>query len=319
MRKLASCQRISALTPIEGADMIECASILGWKVIVKKGDFKVNELCVYFEVDSILPEVEQFEFMRHYKFRLRTIKMKGQVSQGLAIPLTFIAEEGADLTLHFGVTKYEPPVIEMVGNMKAYGAFPSDVPKTDEERIQSNPHLMVPGRYFVTEKVDGSSVTLRHTQGETQVCSRNITMREDDESLFTLTTKKIGAWEAIKTLGMNVAFQGEMVGPKIQSNRLCLKETDILWYNMFDIGKQMYLPQDKSFEIYYNLGQKFVPMFCSSFQITESTTVEELEQMADCNSFFGDFPCEGLVFRSLERENFSFKVINKNYLLKHKI
>lgn len=177
MRKLASIRKVSELLPIEGADNIEVAQIDGWRVVVKKGEFQVNDLCIYFEIDSVLPEKEEFEFLRHVNFRIKTIKLRKQVSQGICFPLSILEnvlnenyslygitiveikketeyeetngkvdvisqlvhklEEGLDLTDMIGVIKYEPKVHSSLRNGQARGNFPSYVPKTDEERIQN--------------------------------------------------------------------------------------------------------------------------------------------------------------------------------------
>ncbi len=184
MRKLATIQKIKEIHPIEGADAIELAIINGWKVVVAKNvGHKVGDYVVYCEIDSFLPIKEEFEFLRKssYKkmsdgtegFRLRTIKLRGQVSQGLIIPLSdaisssgyrisenllsdgedtygsiepdrvvismgdyIPIKEGEDLTEILGIVKYEPPIpAELAGKVK--GNFPSFIPKTDEERIQN--------------------------------------------------------------------------------------------------------------------------------------------------------------------------------------
>lgn len=89
-RPLATIQKIIKLDPIPGADAIEKATVLGWEVVVKKGDFNPGDPCVYVEVDSILPDRPEFEFMRTRKFRVKTIKLKGQVSQGICFPLSIL-------------------------------------------------------------------------------------------------------------------------------------------------------------------------------------------------------------------------------------
>lgn len=101
-RKLASIQYIHDVTPIEGADRIELAHVLGWQCVVNKGQFKPGDLGVYFEIDSFLPVRPEFEFMRSssYKnsdlmgegFHLRTMKFRGQISQGLLMPITVFQE-----------------------------------------------------------------------------------------------------------------------------------------------------------------------------------------------------------------------------------
>jgi RNA ligase (TIGR02306 family) len=100
MRKLATVQQIAELLPIEGADAIEVARINGWNVVVKKGEFKVDEMVIFCEVDSFLPIQPEYEFLRKssYKkmsdgtegFRLRTIKLRKTLSQGLIIPLNSV-------------------------------------------------------------------------------------------------------------------------------------------------------------------------------------------------------------------------------------
>lgn len=120
---LASVQRVTKLTPIEGANYIETATILGWEVVVKKGEFIEGELCIYVQIDSIMPDNPAFEFLRDRKFRVRTIKLRNQLSQGLALPLKTVmavgmtlpatkefmkrAKEGLDVTQLLGVKKYE--------------------------------------------------------------------------------------------------------------------------------------------------------------------------------------------------------------------
>ena len=192
-RKLASIQRIIALNPIKDADKIEVATVLGWQVVVLKNQFKVGDLCVYVEIDSILPDKREFEFMRERKFRVKTIKLKGQVSQGICFSLLILPKgnykEDDDVTNLIGVLKYDPQAeferkeTERLVNvhknrMSKFLAryawyrklmfkptrvpFPSFIKKTDEERIQNIPNYYENWKDFefdVTEKIDGQSAT----------------------------------------------------------------------------------------------------------------------------------------------------------------
>lgn len=199
-RKLASIQRIVSLTPIPGADMIEKATVLGWELVVaKKDNFKVGDLCVYCEIDSILPDKPEFEFLRERKFRIKTIKLKGQVSQGICFPLSVLPplasvdgwalKEGDDVTDILGVTKYDPQAEferteslrlaqidknRMSKFLKRYtwyrklvfrptrAPFPAFIKKTDEDRIQLFPNACEDWKdvlFTVTEKLDGQSGT----------------------------------------------------------------------------------------------------------------------------------------------------------------
>lgn len=113
MRKLASVQRIIDLRPIEKADAIEVAQVLGWECVVKKNEFKIGDMVVYIEVDSIVPDRSEFEFLRDRKFRVRTIKLRGQVSQGLVLPMSVLPQtkiyaEDEDVTNTLGIKKYDP-------------------------------------------------------------------------------------------------------------------------------------------------------------------------------------------------------------------
>lgn len=91
---LASIQKIIDIKPIENADAIEKAYVLGWQVVVKKGEFKVGDLVVYIQIDTIVPDKPEFAFLAKDKFRIRTKKFRGALSQGLCLPLTILENYG---------------------------------------------------------------------------------------------------------------------------------------------------------------------------------------------------------------------------------
>jgi len=182
MRKLASIQRILKLEPIEGKDRIEVATILGWTVIVQKGQFEVGELCIYIEYDSILPEKKEFEFLRKRCYspkyeghRIRCMKMAGIYSQGIVFPTDDLLgtyhgkwNEGKDVTEVLKIRKYDPNEYKGVNVKKRKSKnsiirflmkfslfrnillrahvklpFPSHLcSKTDETRIQAIPFVL---------------------------------------------------------------------------------------------------------------------------------------------------------------------------------
>src|SRR4051812_46048509 len=197
MRKLVTIRKISEMHPIPDADLIERARIDGWNVVVKKGEFQSGDLCVYGEIDSVFPASDdRFAFLEGK--RLQTKKMRGVVSQGIAFPISILGQIetkiGDDVTDFLGVTKYEPPPPK---SMEAKGEFPWFIPKTDAERVQNlvedlNIHL---GKLaFVTEKLDGSSITIFSQRDEngwnTGICSRNLELKLDAENAFVLTVKR---------------------------------------------------------------------------------------------------------------------------------
>ena len=222
-RKLASIRKVKEILPIEGADAIEVAVVDGWKVVTKKGEYKPGDFCVYCEIDSFLPIREEFEFLRKSSFkrmgdqegfRLKTIRLRGQVSQGLLLPLTvlegedemklgysqqphgmqyqvgpyddaLVIEEGVDVSSYLGIVKYEPPIpAELAGKVK--GLFPSFIRKTDEERVQNLARnyeewkLTSAHQFYVAEKLDGSSATYYFKDGVFGVCSRNLELSEPE-------------------------------------------------------------------------------------------------------------------------------------------
>lgn len=111
-RALAHVELINNISPIPDADKIEVASVLGWKVVVSKSDgFKVGDKVVYIEIDSKVPERPEFEFLRDRKFRVRTIRLRGQYSQGLIVPMSILKRDypvGTDVTKELGITYYVP-------------------------------------------------------------------------------------------------------------------------------------------------------------------------------------------------------------------
>ena len=201
MRSLTTLQKITSLTPIPNADKIELARILGWNVVVKKGQFEEGSWCVFSEIDSILPDLPPFEFLKSSSGkmqRIRTVKMRGQVSQGIAFDLDTLyfmckrefgegntmmrLEEGLDLTEIMQVTKWEPPEDDSgysgpTVNMRRKGKLPSFVPKTDQTRVEVLGGLVEKyqgEKCWISEKLDGSSFSAYYNNGDFGVCSRNL-------------------------------------------------------------------------------------------------------------------------------------------------
>ena len=196
-RKLASVQIVKDVTPIEGADRIELVHVLGWQCVAKKGEFKVGDKCVYFEIDSFLPVREEFEFLRSssYKtnellgegFRIKTQKMRGQISQGLCLPVSALLDapekfpEGCDVTELLGVKKWEMPEMATTGGTTV-GRLPYDVPHTDETRVQAEPDLILEFaglEYYISTKMDGSSHSVSLDEFGFHVTGHNYEYKDD--------------------------------------------------------------------------------------------------------------------------------------------
>jgi RNA ligase (TIGR02306 family) len=333
-RKLASIRKISDIQPIEGADMIELAIVDGWKVVVAKNvNHKVGDLVVYCEIDSFLPIKEEFEFLRKgsYKkmvdgtegFRLRTIKLRGQVSQGLilpihTLPLLEMVHEGQDVTEMLGIVKYEPPIpAELAGKVK--GLFPSFLRKTDEERIQNlsgDIETWKDKTFYVTEKLDGSSATFYYKDGEFGVCSRNLELLETEDNTFWKFSRQVDLENKMRDFDINISLQGELIGEGIQGNPYKIKGQTVRFFNLFDIDLQEYHNLSMFEGVCNRFGVEMVPILNKHFDMFD--TVEDILEYAEGKSVLNpNFDREGVVIRSLDRK-ISFKAISNKFLLNEK-
>ena len=336
-RKLASIRRISDIQPIEGADMIELAIVDGWKVVVAKDvGHKIGDMVIYCEIDSFLPIREEFEFLRKSSFkkmgdqegfRLKTIKLRGQVSQGLILPMSVFAlypsnpTEGDDVTEALDIVKYEPPIpAELAGKVK--GLFPSFIRKTDEERVQNLAteydgwRLQSQNQFYVTEKLDGSSATFYYNDGVFGVCSRNLELLETEGNTFWKVARELDLENKLQKLNSNICLQGELIGEGIQGNPYKIKGQTVRFFNIYDIDNQDYYGLPNFLITLDVLELESVPVLDRNFQLPES--VDELLKYADKKSELNpNFDREGVVIRSLDRK-ISFKAISNKFLLNEK-
>lgn len=339
-RILAGIQRVLAVEPIENADAIELARISGWQCVVKKGVFAPGDLSLYLEIDAIPPDTEAFRFLwqpravegavatlveRPANYRIRTMKLRGVLSQGVLLPLGELGfgpvEAGQDMTELLGVTRYEPPVKEMA---EARASFPSFLSKTDEMRVQSVPGVLEELRglpYVATLKCDGSSATfcLDPHDGAFHACSRNMSVVEG-ESVYWRVARKYDL-EAVLRRSPHLAVQGEICGPGIQKNRMGLNEYALFVFNVYDISTGCHLAPAEARRWIEENGLTPVPVIETgeAFQHTQTSLLALAE---------GKYPGtlnerEGIVLRPL-RETYSrvlrgclsFKAISNSFLLK---
>ena len=345
MRKLASIQRIWKIEPIEGADRIELAHVLGWQCVVNKGQFQPMDIAVYFEIDSFLPIRDEFEFMRSssYKktdimgegFRLRTMRFRGQISQGLLLPVSQFpeipknADVGDDVTELLGVRKWEIEERATTGGT-VIGTLPYDIPHTDETRVQEEPELIQAFaglEYYISTKMDGSSHSIGIDENGFHVTGHNYEYKDDGSSSFYKLVKareyQAKMEDYMKVLGLKtLAIQGELCAPGIQQNRLRLTKPEWYVFTIRENGKRV--------------GLKRMLQICEALDITpvpieevgtdlpsKYPTVEALLSRAD-----GEYPNggkkEGIVIRPTEpvfcpliSASLSMKVVSNKYLLKN--
>jgi RNA ligase (TIGR02306 family) len=336
MRKLASIQKIIALDAIENAEAIERATILGWQLVVKKDEFKVGDLVVYCEIDSVMPNKPEFEFLQPRGMRIRTIRLRGQVSQGICFPLSILPKdfeivEDADCTDALGITKYEPPMPACLSGI-AIGNFPGFIPKTDETRVQVLQKLLdkyVGAKCYITEKIDGSSATFYFNNGVFGVCSRNLDLEYNEENSFWKAALALGLKGKLENLNGNFALQGELVGEGIQGNKLGLQGQRILFFNVFNIDKFEYLKYNEFIELMQQLGLPTVPILTNNYLLENN--IDSIVKLATIKSNLNkNVWAEGIVIRPLDEKldlilssnyfnngRVSFKAINPEFLLKY--
>lgn len=338
MRKLASIQIIDHIERIPDADRIVLAIIQGWKCVVPINAFQPGDKCVYFEVDSFLPLEERYEFLRNssYRknefvgegFRIKTQTLRGQISQGLALGLSAFPEisddieVGADVTELLSVRKWEMP--EILGSAgTAIGDKPFGIQTTDETRIQSIPHILemfIGKPYYISTKMDGTSCSIAVRDGEVAVCGRNERYKDDGTSGMWKIVHDHGLDEKIKALGKNLVFQGEYCGPRIQKNRLGLKEYKVYIFNVIDLDTQRWYNLKDMLDVCVQVGMETVPI--EEIGNRFSYTLEQLIERAK-----GKYPSgqnkEGIVIRLQDPvynselgKPLSFKVLNNDFLLK---
>ena len=364
-RKLATIRRIAEIKPIEGANAIEAVRVDGWWVVAKKDECAVDSLSVYLEIDSWVPtaiapfltkvghEPKEFEGVKGE--RLRTIRLRGQVSQGLLLPLSILGGsaqqvyynesnrwgvnlydendvcnrlfEGDDVTEILGILKYEKPLPACLAGM-AKGNFPSFIPKTDQPRIQNlgrefedfqNKH-----NWSVTEKLDGSSMTVYcKTEFEngfvkeqlSGVCSRNLDLKFDETNSFWEAAVKYDLINKIFSTGRNLAIQGELVGEGIQGNSYKLIGRQFFCFDIWDIDNQKYLLPKEMFDLCAQLDIQTVPEINREKTI-KGISVADLLKNADGKSVIGGKPNrEGDVYKSNTVHDVSFKAISDKWLL----
>jgi RNA ligase (TIGR02306 family) len=339
-RKLASIQTIKDIKEHTNSDNLALAVVLGWQVVVKKGEFKPGDQIIYFEIDSLLPAHEWSNFLADKKFKVKTIKLRGEISQGLIMPLSIIPEEelkqltleeGLNLTQTLGIKKYdddsEEPIITLKGGIKLkVSSFPSDyIPKSDEPRIQSEPKLLTQflnQPYYASLKYDGTSCTFILNPNDKQdflICSRNQRREYNTEDLYSNLSDIYKIREKLEKVDGRYALQCEIYGPSVQNNYLGVKELKIAVYTVKDLKENRFLNMQEMIDVCKELDLPMVEIIEKGDSFNYD--IQQLKKLAK-----GFYPGtknhrEGLVFRLQKDWNqynrLSFKIINEDFLIKN--
>ena len=355
-RKMATIRRIDGVKPIPDANAICAYQVGGWWVVDSIGKYQVGDLAVYCEVDSFIPTTIAPFLTKpdHYPKvfegvegeRLRTVRLRGQLSQGLLMPLTNIPGKpqvatwmtenlgadlselvGMDVSEYLGIKKYEAPIpAQLAGEIK--GMFPGFIPKTDQERIQNLKAELTEWQrlgytFERTEKLDGTSMTAFILDGVFSICSRNLELKPNpDNSMFKAAADQnlMEILTLLNTLSpRNLALQGELIGNGIQSNKYKYIGQEFRVFDIYDIDAKKYFTPEERKEFVTELNIKHVPVMASAFSLV-GLTIDDLLKMAEGKSVMGDITGperEGDVYKCLEDPSISFKVISNKFLLRN--
>lgn len=334
--KLASIEIIKNIRKHNNADSLEIAEVLGWQTVVKKGIHKEGDKVVFITIDTIVPRCEWSEFLVDQKnpdkpIRLKNIKLRGEYSSGLVIPLnefplqfTETAVVGEDLTTLLGIQKY---IKEIPANLsgETLGDFPTHLAsKTDEDNGLNDLELVDKvltheSHITITQKLDGSSITLIVENGEiAQVCTRNLSKKETENNTFWKAARKLNipkSWTGI--------IQGELCGNGIQRNQLKLEDVKIFVFQISENKKYMTYEEMKNF-CENSLHCDVVPLI-SKLEVGATVKLwinplQKLQELADKQKYPSGLEGEGIVVRPssyprsyASRRPLGFKLINRNY------
>jgi RNA ligase (TIGR02306 family) len=348
-RKLATIRTIKSVEDIPNADSIVKLRFesMGWVCVTnKETNPQVGDRRVYFEVDSVLPNIPIFDFMVASNFVVRTMKFRGQVSQGLSMPLSDFPElndrdfpvpewgktgsieilpDGFDLTNILGVKKFEFDEDKMDEGTK--GPFPGFIQKTSEERaedISNLEELLQAHEWDGTVKLDGKSGTFYLYNGEFGVCSHRVELKDLEESIYWQMARKYNIEKRMRALTSlkNFAIQGEIVGPGVCKNRLGLTELRLYLFTIQDIDLFLRYSNTQVFTV-SSIMSKFADgtpfEMVPTIPVSSLKTFEDVVALSEGSCIITDRKREGVILRAKDDPAVSIKYVNPNYLLKHGI
>jgi len=334
-RKMSWIVKIDQVDIHPNADLLDICTVGGWKCVTQRNQFSVGDLAVYCTIDSWIPTdlapflskgKEPREYNGIQGERLRTVSLRKQISQGLlldrVVALDKVGEihEGMDVSDLLNIVKYEPPVPACLAG-KARGLFPSFIPKTDQERIQNlttelSNWVALGLTWELTEKLDGSSMTVYVNADDFGVCSRNLNLYDTEGNTLWQVAHRDQILTAIQDSQRNLAVQGELIGEGIQGNLYKIQGQSFYVFDIYDIDVCRYLTPTERRDFCELYELLHVPVLVDDKDLGIGTVAELLSWANDKSRLNPTADREGIVFKSNEEE-VSFKAISNSYLLKH--
>lgn len=342
--QLATFETITEIIPIEGADRIELARVQAWQSVIRKGDYKAGDQVIFVPIDTVLTPAVWNKHLWDKNdptkpIRVRTVRMRGAVSQGLIFPRSLVSAqeiwdhmddptEDVSIAGMLGITKYEKQIHASLAGV-AKGDFPSHfVSKTDEDNLKSNTRAFAELKnchlISLSLKLDGTSSTfIKELDGTFRVCSRNLELHDDAENVHWQMARKYNLQELLKP---GTVIQGEIVGPKIQKNPMGLNAPELFCFNYKNLLSSKYIHADEHTLDLIPTNLKWVPHIASLSQTAfQYETIESLQELANKQQYANGMAAEGIVLRGLNAEGelvyseslhkmLSVKIINQNYV-----
>lgn len=353
-RVMARVVRIDAVEKHPNADSLDICTVGGWRVVTKLGEYAAGDLAVFAEVDAWVPN-ELAPYLSKGKEprvfngvkgeRLKTVRLRGELSQGLLLPFTATLadyakdfddegqpfwmgpedffQEGQDVSEVLGIQKWEAPIPACLAGMMR-GNFPVGVPRTDAERVQNlgtelQQWISDDIQFEVTIKLDGSSMTVTNINQDVQVCSRNLSLKLDQEgNSFVDLAKSLGLIEKLAAYDREIAIQGELIGPGIQRNQEQLSAHDFYVFEVYDVKAGKYLDSKSRRHICEQFALKHVPILYESVTLKELdiTSIDAALKFAEGPSLNPKTNREGVVFKNSDG-SIKWKAISNSWLLKN--
>jgi RNA ligase (TIGR02306 family) len=334
-RAMAWIVKIQDVKKHPGADALDICEVGGWRVVSQLGEYQAGDLAIYCSIDGWIPHslapflsrgTEPREYNGVAGERLRTVRLRGEISQGLLLPLKHLTNwgadlvEGSDVTAELGIQKYEPPIpAQLAGEVR--GMFPSWIPRSDQERIQNLTKEIsewaTQGLTFeISEKLEGSSCTIYSTDGDEGVCSRNLNLKPSDTNSFWHVATRDQLLE--KIAGLNIALQGELIGEGIQGNIYKLKGQQFFVYDIYDIRAGRYYTPTERREFCRTAEIQHVPVLagCGDKDLGTGSVADILIWAEGKSALNTGTEREGIVFKCNQDPAIHFKTISNRYLIR---